>query len=219
MALTRYVSRSRSRTGGVAHGGRAGLCLCLCLGVAAAGCGTPRRAAPPADEPQAAVPNLAGLRVMVLPSQPARGGVPEGLDAAIGANLEDRAPAVDWVMPAELERALARAPMFEIRLNALPVSILRKPELVHVSEPLYGQLRRLGALVDARYAVLPFAAGYLAGTAEEPGRIEVAAVIVDTVGGRLLWRGIVAGERGPAGDEVVLATAAQAVAEMIAPSE
>lgn len=154
---------------------------------------------------------------MVLPAQPGPGGVPEGLDEAIAANLEASAPTVDWVLPDELGRALARAPLLEVRPHALPVAQLRRPDLRHVVEPLYGDLRRMGALVDARYAVLPFAAGYIEGAAGEPGRIEIAAAILDTVGGRVLWRGIVAGERGAVDDEVVIGTAAQAMVAMIAP--
>ena len=182
-----------------------------------AGCG--RKELPKVDEPQRPVPNLVGLKVMVLPSQPGPGGVPVGLDDAIAANLEAVAPSVDWVLPAEVERALTRAPWLEIRPRALPVSMFRSPEMTHVTEPLYGQMRRLGALVDARYALLPVAAGYVQGTEPgQQGRIEVAAALVDTVGGRVLWYGVVAGARGAANDEVVIGTAAQAVAAMVAPS-
>lgn len=193
---------------------RRALVLALLLPLAACG----KKQLPTADEPQRAVPNLAGLNVMVLPAQPGPRGVPAGLDEAIAGNLSELSPSVHWVFPPALQRAVQRAPWLEIRPDALPVSTFRKPDLEFVPDPLYGQLRRLGAVVDARYAVLPVAASYI--EADEPGqqgRIEVAAAIVDTVGGRVLWYGVVAGERGPDGDEVVLGTAANAVARMVAP--
>mgnify|MGYP000262405677 CR=1 FL=1 len=194
-----------------------GLRLGVGLGLLVAACGP--KELPTADEPQRAVPNLAGLSVMVLPAQPGPGGVPVGLDEALAANLADRSPGVNWVFPAQLERALTRAPWMQIRPRSLSVAQLRQPDVERIYDPLYGDLRRMGALVDARYAVLPYAAGYVQSTVPgEQGRVEVAAVIIDTVGGRVLWHGIVAGERGAAGDEVVIGTAAQAVAAMVAPA-
>lgn len=174
---------------------------------------------PSPDRPQPAVPNLAGLDVMVLPAQPGPGGVPAGFDAAFGAVLEADAPGVDWILPPQLDRAVGRAPWLNIDPRSLSVSILRAPEAERIGEPLYGDLRRLGSIVNARYTVIPYLVRY----APPPdsigghGRIEIAAAIVDTIGGRILWRGLVAGERGPVGDEVVLGTAVQALARMVAP--
>lgn len=159
------------------------------------------------------------MDVMVLPAQPGAGGVPAGFDESLAAMLETHAPTVSWILPPELERSIARAPWLNIRPRALSVSLLRSEEAERIGDPLYGDLRRLGALVDARYAVIPWQVSY----APAPdsigghGRVEVAGAIIDTVGGRILWRGLVAGERGPAGDEVVLGTAVQAFARMVAP--
>lgn len=194
--------------------GAARLCLFLLLVL---GCG--REPAPSPDLPQPAVPNLVGMDVMVLPAQPTPGGVPAGFDEAFGALLEADAPRVDWILPPELDRAVARAPWLDIQPRSLAVSILRAPEAERIGDPLYGDLRRLGSIVDARYAVVVYQARY----APPPdsigghGRIEVAAAIIDTIGGRILWRGLVAGERGPSDDEVVLATAVQALVRMVAP--
>lgn len=176
---------------------------------------------PSPDLPQPAVPNLAGLDVMVLPAQPAPGGVPAGFDEALSALLETEYDNVEWRLPAELVRAAARSPILDVDPRALSVSILRNPEETHIRDPLLGDLRRLGALVDARYAVVVYRAGYVvpADSAAGHGRVEAAAAIIDTVGGRILWRGLVAGERGPAGDEVVLATAVQEVARLIGPPQ
>lgn len=180
-----------------------------------------RDPAPSPDLPQPAVPNLAGLDVMVLPAQPAPGGVPAGFDEALSAVLETEYDNVDWRLPGELIRAAARAPILDVDPAALSVSLLRNPEETHIRDPLLGDLRRLGALVDARYAVVIYRAGYVvpADSAGGHGRIEAAVAILDTVGGRILWRGLVAGERGPAGDEVVLATAVQEAARLIGPAQ
>lgn len=190
----------------------------ILLAMAGAGCAADPPPSP--DLPQPAVPNLAGVDVMVLPAQPGPGGVPAGFDEALSAVLASEYPSVNWVLPAEIERVAARNRTLGIRPHALSVSILRSPEADRIGDPLYGDLRRLGALVDARYAVVVHRVGYYvaADNLDVPGRIETAVAIIDTVGGRILWRGLVAGERGRAGDEVVLATAVQALARMIAPA-
>ena len=158
---------------------------------------------------------------MVLPSQPAPGGVPAGFDEALSAVLESEYPSVEWILPAELTRAAERSPILDVDPSRLSVSQLRSPEETHIRDPLLGDLRRLGGFVDARYAVVVYQVGYAAASdsAGGNGRIELAAAIIDTVGGRILWRGLVAGERGPAGDEVVLATAVQRLARLIGPAQ
>ncbi|HEX6589686.1 MAG TPA: hypothetical protein VF039_11720 [Longimicrobiales bacterium] len=192
--------------------------LCIALALTAACAGDPP---PSPDLPQPAVPNLAGLDVMVLPAQPAPGGVPAGFDEALSALLETEYDNVDWRLPGELVRAAARSPILDVDPRALSVSILRNPEETHIRDPLLGDLRRLGGLVDARYAVVVYRVGYVvpAHSTIGQGRIEAAVAILDTVGGRILWRGLAAGERGPVGDEVALATAVQNVARLIGPAQ
>lgn len=196
------------------------LASALAFAVLLAACG--KEEPPPSpDTAQPAVPNLAGLDVMVLPAQPAPGGVPAGFDAALSAVLESEYPSVSWVLPAAIDRVIERTPTLGIRPHALSVSILRSPETERIGDPLYGDLRRLGAIVNARYAVVVYQAGYVAApdSVGGHGRIEAAAAIIDTIGGRILWRGLIAGERGPAGDEVALATAVQRLASLIGPAQ
>ena len=190
-----------------------------------AACG--REAPPPSpDNPQPAVPNLAGVEVMVLPAHPAVGGVPAGFDDALSAVLATEYDNVEWVLPAELIRAAERNPILDVDPTSLSVSILRSDEETHIRDPLFGDLRKLGALVGARYAVVVYRVAYYvpadttgSGRIDGPGRIEAAVAIVDTIGGRILWRGLAAGERGPPGDEVVLATAVQRIATLIGPAQ
>lgn len=181
-----------------------------------------REAPPPSpDTPQPAVPNLAGVEVMVLPAHPAPGGVPAGFDEALSAVLSTEFDNVEWVLPAELIRAAERNPILDVDPTSLSVSILRSDDATHIRDPLFGDLRKLGGLVGARYAVVVYRTGYVvpADSVGGHGRIEAAIAIVDTVGGRILWRGLAAGERGPAGDEVVLATAVQRIATLIGPAQ
>jgi hypothetical protein len=49
------------------------------------------------------------------------------------------------------------------------------------------------------------------------GRVEIAAAIIDTFGGRVLWYGVVAGASGEQGDPQVIATAAEALARTVLP--
>jgi hypothetical protein len=83
-----------------------------------------------------------------------------------------------------------------------------------IGDPLYGELRRVAALMDARVALLPIGALWVeeqAGT----GRVHLAAALIDTFGGDVVWYGVVAGHPGARGDPAVLASAAQALAVLI----
>ncbi len=157
---------------------------------------------------------------MVLPAQHAPGGDTgdepvAGLDGEIAYWLADRAPRVGWVFPPAIQAALARNPALDVRLHALAVQSFHRAEVRNIGDPLFGDLRSLGALVDARFALVPFAAAWVAGAAGA-GRAEVRAALIDTQGGRVLWTGIVAGEPGAEGSPGVAATAAQALARLIA---
>ena len=220
MKTMSYARRGNTNTSAPASASARAWQVTLALTLTLAACGGPPPAPTP-DNPQPAVPNLAGLDVMVLPAQPAPGGVPAGFVEALSALLTTEYPSVTWILPAAIDRVIERTPTLGIRPHALSVSILRAPETERIGDPLYGDLRRLGAIVDARYAVVVYQAGYVAApdSIGGHGRIEGAAAIIDTIGGRILWRGLFAGERGPAGDEVALATAVQRLARLIAPAQ
>lgn len=174
-----------------------------------------RREPPSAGRPAPAPPDLAGRSVMLLPVQPGSGAVPPGLDAELAFWLTERAPGVTWVLPAAIDRALARSPTLGIRPRALAVSSFMRAEVRRIGDPLFGDLRRLGALVQARYALVPVAGAYI--PRPEGGRVEVAAALIDTIGGRVLWFGVVGGEPGDAGSAAVVASAAHALARALFP--
>jgi hypothetical protein len=200
-----------------------GTLLLLLLAGTLAACGG--RSLPAAEDRARPAPDLTGRRVMVLPVQtgawrgvPVPGAVLEGaeLDAELGFWLPERAPRVQWVLPPELDRALARSPGLGIDLRALAVGSFRRAEVRRIGDPLYGDLRRLNALVDARWALVPVAAAFVE-TPGADGRVEVAAALVDTVTGEVLWFGVAGGEAGRLADGAVIATAARALARALVP--
>ncbi|MGH7480760.1 MAG: hypothetical protein ACRELV_01280, partial [Longimicrobiales bacterium] len=166
--------------------------------------------------PAPPAPALAGRDVMLLPAQ---GGqvapVPAGLDAELRFWLDQQGPTVRWVFPDRLRSVLASSPALDIDIDALVVSSFQRAEVRRIGDPLFGDLRRLGALVGARYALVPVMAAYVPGEAGEAGRVEIATALIDTIGGNVLWYGVVAGQRGAAGAPEVTASAARAVAEAL----
>ena len=153
---------------------------------------------------------------MLLPVQPTRGATPTGLDEELAYWFGERSRAVRWVFPPTLERALERSPGLGIHLRSLAVSSFFRAEVRRIGDPLFGDLRRLSALVDARFAIVPIAAPP-ASTAGEDGRVEIAAAVIETVGGQVHWFGVVAGEPGPEGASATTASAAQALARTLFP--
>lgn len=172
------------------------------------------RQPPSADRPAPPAPNLSGRSVMLLPVQGGR-GVPEGLDAELSFWLPERGLGVNWVLPDAIDEVVARSPTLGIHPRSLEVSVFHYAEVRNIGDPLFGDLRRLGALVDARYAILPVAAGYV--TRAEGVRVEIAAAIIDTLGGRVLWFGVVGGETGDRAAPALVASAAQALARTLFP--
>src|SRR5690606_18249854 len=152
--------------------------LAVCTAVSCA-----QRAAPPsADQPPRPVPDLTGQSVMVLPVQTGSlaGRGDAALDSELAFWLEERGAGIRWAFPPALEAALRRSPGLDIRLDALAVASFRRAEVRNIGDPLFGDLRRLGALVDARYALLPVSAEFVPGP-DGTGRAELFAAIIDTL--------------------------------------
>lgn len=163
---------------------------------------------------------MTGATVMVLPAQPGPGGglaaepVP-GLDREITFWLGERAPRVNWVFPDELERILARTPSLEIDLHALAVSAFHRAQVRNIGDPLFGNLNALGALTNARAALVPVAAAWVP-DGQGSGRVEVSLALIDNRTGRVIWFGVAAGEPAPEGSREAAASAAEALAALLA---
>ena len=191
-------------------------------------CGGGPAPAPTAGDSRGWVPDLTGARVMVFPVQ-AASAMAGDPTAELAFALEGRAPGVEWILPAELRRAAAGSPGYDVALDGLPVGVFEQAEVRRIGDPLYGNIRRLAALVDAEVALIPVAVRYRtptetppgaeppADTVPEPGRAEVNAALVAVVTGRVLWAGVVGGAPGPPDDPAVLASALDALGRALGP--
>jgi len=178
----------------------------------AIGCGRSQRPATPQDPFKAIgiaplpVEALAGTSVLILPvgalvlSDSAaqdpdlvarRFALASQAGAALDSAFRRGAPSVKWLGLAEQRRALRMAPALGIDPSRLETGYLIDPHQDAMADPLWGELRELTALVDARTAVAPagvridrVGAGYVA---------EYVLVMVDPRSGRVLGRGRMVG--------------------------
>jgi hypothetical protein len=192
------------------------------------------RATPPsADTVQRAFPDIGGMTVMLLPVQmvtpmigapagadttkppvPLSRDIIAGLEAELAYWLPERASRTRWVLPDAIVRAADRSPGLNVRPSDLPVRDFLRLRLESIGDPLYGELRKLNMLVDARIALLPIGAVWVPEQAGG-GRVHLAVALIDTFGGNVVWYGIVAGSAGAFDDAAVAASTARALAGMI----
>jgi hypothetical protein len=191
----------------------------------ACGGGARARTAPPEPTTRPA-PVLVGYKVMVLPTQ--RGPVPvadpqkqhfpldaEKLDAEIAFWLPQLAGAVQWVLPTTIQRAIDRSPTLGVKMDNLAVTSFHRAQVKRIGDPLFGDLRRLAAVLDTRIAVLPVAAE-LIGPTRTDARVQIATAVIDTFDGTVLWYGVLESDAEAKGDDVALASAAQVFARAFA---
>jgi hypothetical protein len=200
----------------------------IALAVSLAACAHRSNPVPTPDAPAAPAPDLSSLTVMILPAQAppsgssvrAQPGEPvPGLDAEIGFFLTEQAPRVHWVSSDAVKKGAARAQSIHVDPAALSVLQFSTARIRRIGDPLWGDLRLLGEVMNARYAVLPFAAGFApdsGASAGGSGRVEIGAAIIDTGNGNVLWTGYAAGEHGQEGAPAVIASAARELAKRIA---
>jgi len=154
-------------------------------------------------------PDLRGRRVMVLPVQQ-NVGVPGNPDAEFAFGLRERNVEVDWVFPDEVEERLARAPGTRASIRGLPVSYFLQTEVERVGDPLYGELRRLAALVDAEAVLLPVQTALEAEEGMDP-TVRFWTALIEIRSGRVLWFSLLDGDPAPARDPRGLASAVDTV--------
>ena len=158
-------------------------------------------------------PDLRGTRVLVLPTQQIL-GVPGDPDAELAFGLQDRTGAVTWVLAGELDRVLARSPGINANPRGLPVALFLQAEVRRIGDPLYGELRRMAALVDADAVLLPVQAALTADVGEDP-RVNWSVALIEVSTGRVHWFGIVEGGAFPAGDPRGLASSVDRLARTL----
>ena len=190
-----------------------------------AACGGKRPSAAPPAPTTAPAPVLTGLTVMVFPTQ--RGpvavadttakhfGLPsEKLDAEVAYWLPQLAGSVKWILPASIQRSITRSPTLAVDINNLAVTAFHRAQVKRIGDPLFGDLRKLAAVLDARIAVIPVAAEYI-GSTPATARPQIATAVIDALDGTVLWYGVLQGDT-PAQDEAAIASAAQAFARAFA---
>lgn len=158
-------------------------------------------------------PDLRGTRMIVLPVQQVL-GVSGDPDAELAFGLRDRTREVTWVFAPEVDDALARSPGLNATTRGLPVGRFLRAEVQRIGDPLFGQLRRMGALMGADGVLLPVQAAAVA-DAEGGVKIELTVALIQVRTGRVRWFGVVEGGAFPAGDPRGLASAVDVLARTL----
>jgi hypothetical protein len=204
------------------------LVLSLLLATACAGAKPPS-----ADQSQRPFPDFGGRTVMVLPTQSATPLIAApanvdttrrvvtltadqlaALDAEIAFWLAESAGRVKWVPSAAVEKAVRANAALNVSVRDLPVRDFLRSRVESIGDPLYGELRSVGLLADARVALLPIGAIWIPETGGG-GRIHLAVALIDTIGGRVFWQGVLAGATAAQLDAAAIASTAQALANQI----
>ncbi len=158
-------------------------------------------------------PDLRGVRVLLLPVQQ-NVGVAGDPDAELAYGLRERGGGIPWISAAEAEARIARAPGVQARTRGLPVGMFLQAEVDRIGDPLYGELRRTAALVDAEAVFIPVQVSLQPVPGEEP-RVRVVSTLIDVRTGRVAWFGVLEGGAFPANDPRGLASAVDEVARML----
>lgn len=154
-------------------------------------------------------PDLAGARVMIVP---ARAGEPAALDRELVFWLTDRAQATDWIPPDRVAETVESSPGWQFDLDAPRRTAELGGGRVQLGDPLYGDLRRLGALLDASMALVPMSTRVR--TDSMGVTVDLAIALVAIRGGRVVWRHTV--EAGPAASvDTGIAAAAESLARTL----
>ena len=158
-------------------------------------------------------PDLAGARVMIVP---ARAGEPPAVERELVFWLTDRAPSTDWIRPEEIEETVASSAGWQFDLDGPRRFSSMGSGRLQLRDPLYGDLRRLGAILESPTALVPVATR--ARTDSLGTTVDLSVALVSVRGGRVLWRHTVTG--GPAAStDAAIAAAAETLARTLIPGE
>jgi hypothetical protein len=176
---------------------------------------------------------LSGKTTLVLPVQYARrvpGGWPGGAanakqamrsaDAEIGFALEEYSGRAIWVMPERQIEVLRRQPSIRgVDPYLLSADYLRRQggDARWFRDPLFGEVRKLAALFDARYAVWPLELIHVEDAEGDGVRLAIRGFLLDTRSGAVLWYGLVTGGEQAPDTPGALAEVAQNFARVVSP--
>ena len=183
--------------------------------------------------PPAGFGMLSGQTVLVLPVQYVSRG-PAGwiggaataqaaarqADSEIAFALREQGGRAHWIMPEEQVEALQRRPSIQVDPYMLSADEARREggKLKDVRDPLYGEIRLVAALFDARLALWPMEVYRASGEDGAPGRVTIRTFLLDARSGDVLWYGEIASPTAhEATAPAALAAAAQAFAVRVSP--
>ncbi len=139
--------------------------------------------------------------------------------------LEGVGAGPEWLLPDELRTVMARSGSLEAPLDNLPVDVFLQAQVDRIGDPIYGVLRRIGAVTSANVALLPVAVRPGPAPTDDEGNVtdgpvaaEFVATLIDVRTGRIIWFGAEGGQPGAVGDPTRLASAAEALARRLVPA-
>jgi hypothetical protein len=206
------------------------LLIATMLGIAACAGSRAAPAAAPAPAPDARpLGALSAQHVIVVPAQRfsnASGIAMQGsardlldaLDGEIATALGERGMRGMWAFAGDVARSAQRSPTLAPDPRTLAVNELtldRRKAGALLTEPLASQLRALGALHDARYALVPVELRIQplgAGSA----RGVLRAALVDARQSQVRWAGDVAGDSSAVLGPALAASVARHLADLVA---
>ncbi len=176
-------------------------------------------------EPQSPYSVIDGKTVILLPVQYVRrdegpwiGGARNEPDAARMATdeivfaLKEEPGRISWIFPEDQVAALKTRPMFDVDPYALSAEQARDKGTRMIRDPLYGEIRPLLAVMDARYVLWPVEVYYEHDKNSRTGRVVIRVLIADGRSGKVLYRASIKGDDHPTTSPVAMASAAQAFA-------
>jgi len=156
------------------------------------------------------------------------------MDAELTFAFDGRRGAEGWALPDDVVRRVQRNPMLRLDPRRLAYQgLLDEPDRRdQIYEPLHSELRAISALFDTRYVVLPIAlrAGPADADAEESGveseagpsvaeaRARLLIALIDIRSSTVVWHGEIEGLPALPASPALLATLAERVAALVAPS-
>jgi hypothetical protein len=204
------ISTRFDRQAGLAR--RISVVAALLVATACAGTSDP----PAPGQGYGAPPDLRGRRVVLLPVQENL-GVAGDPDAELAFTLTGVGNEIDWILDEEIQNVLARTPAIQTRTRGLPIGMFFRAEVQRIGDPLYGDLRRLAALVDAEAIILPLRVSFEANEGVEGStpRVRFTTALIEPRAGRVVWFGIEEGGDFPPGDPRGLASAVEELANTL----
>ncbi len=151
---------------------------------------------------------------MVFPVQ-IQGGPIDDASLEIDFALRTKTSAVGWIFSDELDAIVARSPAVDTAVRGLPVRVFLGAEVERIGDPLYGQLRRMGALTGSDVALIPVALRPGVDGVDGASTVEIVETLLNVRTRRVIWFGVVAGRPGSVTDFGTVASAVEELAETL----